>query len=440
MAGRPTRVLVLTADKVGGAMAGPAIRAVELARVLDRSFEVVLGSTHEVSLAGLPFRSMTVRERLDLEPHVDWADVVVAMPSLLHRFDWIADHDLVVVADAYDPVLFEVLEWFAPAAPQEQDARFLDALAQMIEPLRFADAVLCASERQRHLLIGLLTAIGRVNPRTYGEDPTLGRLVPVVPFGLPADPPRTEHRPLRGPGGPFAADDVVLYWGGGIYQWLDPLTLIEAMALVDDPNVKLFFAGIAHPTPEVPVMPMAQAARDAATDRGLIGTRVVFSDRWISYGERAAYLSDADIGVSVHRRHVETTFSFRTRLLDYLWAGLPILTSEGDSFAELVRAHELGAVVPAEDAAAMAEAIGRLRDRELRAACSRRVLDLAPAYEWSVVSRPLVELCAEPRRAADRLAGGRAQPVAPAALPAPGLTGLLQRVAARARSALRSGE
>lgn len=46
---------------------------------------------------------------------------------------------------------------------------------------------------------------------------------------------------------------------------------------------------------------------------------------------------EADAGVSTHMSHVETTFSFRTRILDYLWAGRPpMVVTEGDSFAELV--------------------------------------------------------------------------------------------------------
>jgi hypothetical protein len=39
-------------------------------------------------------------------------------------------------------------------------------------------------------------------------------------------------------------------------------------------------------------------------------------------------LREADIGVSLHREDVETRYSFRTRVLDYLWAGLPIITTE----------------------------------------------------------------------------------------------------------------
>jgi hypothetical protein len=36
------------------------------------------------------------------------------------------------------------------------------------------------------------------------------------------------------------------------------------------------------------------------------------------------------IGVSAHPAHLETRFAFRTRMLDYLWAGLPIVSTEGE--------------------------------------------------------------------------------------------------------------
>jgi glycosyltransferase involved in cell wall biosynthesis len=402
--------------------------------VLAAEAQVTLASTHPIELVDPPFDTATFTERLDLEPLVDRADVVVAMSALLHNHAWIAGHDVMVVADAYDPAVFEVLGWFASAPLVEQDERFLDSLAQMVEPLRFADAVLCASERQRHLVLGMLTALGRVNPRTHAADAAFDRTVAVVPFGLPDEPPQADARPLRGAGKPFGDDDVVLLWGGGIYEWLDPVTLVEGVAMVADPRVKVFFAGGSHPTPEVPDMPMAETVRRRAAELGLLDGRVVFADGWIPYRERGAYLLDADIGVSLHRRTIETTFAFRTRILDYLWAALPMLCADGDGFADLVRDRGLGVVVTPGDPASVAAAIDTLSVPETAARCRDALRDTASQFTWPVVARPLVEICRQPARAADRRHGGLARPVE---LPAPsggGMLGALDRVAARLRS------
>ena len=55
--------------------------------------------------------------------------------------------------------------------------------------------------------------------------------------------------------------------------------------------------------------------------------------------------------------HLETRFSFRTRMLDYLWATLPIVCTRGDHFAELVEREGLGLTVPYGDPEALAAAI-----------------------------------------------------------------------------------
>ncbi len=92
----------------------------------------------------------------------------------------------------------------------------VDALARMTTPLEVADLVLCASTRQRHLLLGLMAGLGRINSTTYAADPTFDRFVKVVPFGLPSTPPDAGGRqPLRGPEGPFAAGRL----RGAVGRW-----------------------------------------------------------------------------------------------------------------------------------------------------------------------------------------------------------------------------
>src|SRR5690606_8326421 len=86
---------------------------------------------------------------------------------------------------------------------------------------------------------------------------------------------------------------------------------------------------------------------------GALNASVFFNEDWVPYEERANFLLDANAGVSTHHAHVETEFSFRTRILDYLWAGLPMVVTQGDTFADLVEAEGLGVAVPAGDQAAL---------------------------------------------------------------------------------------
>ncbi|MFD1052399.1 glycosyltransferase, partial [Kibdelosporangium lantanae] len=158
--------------------------------------------------------------------------------------------------------------------------------------------------------------------------------------------------------------------------------------------------------PDVGEMDMASRTRALAHRLDLVGRNVFFNETWVPYEQRQNWLLDADCGVTTHFEHVETTFAFRTRVLDYLWTGLPIVTTDGDSFADLVAKERLGVVVPAEDPDALAAALERvLYDEDFTKSCRERVQLVRERYTWDTVLAPLVEFCRNPRPAADRLTG-----------------------------------
>ena len=141
-----------------------------------------------------------------------------------------------------------------------------------------------------------------------------------------------------------------------------------------------------------------------ADELGLRDQTVFFNDAWVPYAERQDYLLEADIGVSTHYESIETLFAFRTRLLDYLWAGLPMIVSSGDTLSELVAEHGLGYVVAPGDVEGLAAAILKLADepdrRERRAAAMAAVRE---QFTWERTLEPLVNFCRNPYHAADAL-------------------------------------
>ncbi len=290
------------------------------------------------------------------------------------------------------------------------------------EQLAAADFMLCASERQRLFYLGQLAALGRINPDVYESDPHLERLLAVAPFGIESTPPRGDRAALKGVIDGIAEGDRLLIWGGGLYSWFDPKSLIEAMASLvrRRPSARLYFLGTRHPG--VDSMGIVRESYDLASTLGVLDSAVFFNDDWVHYADRQNYLVEADAGVSTHMSHIETTFSFRTRILDYLWAGLPMVVTEGDSFAELVAAEGLGIVVPAGDVAALDAALERiLFDDEFIAEARANVRRVAERFHWSSTLAPLVEFVREPRRAADLGTGKRKQARARRSRPSHGL-------------------
>jgi hypothetical protein len=169
------------------------------------------------------------------------------------------------------------------------------------------------------------------------------------------------------------------------------------------PQLRIVFPAGASPSELVPEMHMAGEARRLSDELGLTGSRVFFGDGWVPYDQRGQMLMEADVGVSLHREDIETRFSFRTRVLDYLWAGLPIVATEGDSMADLVAAEELGSVVGYGDVDSVVAALTRLAtDPDWRRQCAERSAGVADRYRWSVVVKPLLDYCDNPHRAADR--------------------------------------
>jgi glycosyltransferase involved in cell wall biosynthesis len=398
-----SQVLIISHDVVDRRMAGPAIRCWEMARVLGREFPTTLAVSNQTTLQGEGFDLVACDDET-LRGLAAHADLIVVFGFVLVLKPFLKNADAPLVVDLYDPFHLENLQLMAGEEMAERLRDHEGLLGVFRDQIAAGDFFLCASERQRDFWLGMLSAWNRINPYTYSDAPSLRQLIDVVPFGLPEEPPQHTRQVLKGVHPGIGSEDQVILWGGGIYDWLDPLTAIQAVDEIrrTHPHVRLFFMGIRHPNPLVHPMRMVSQAMALANELGLTD-RVVFFNDWVSYDERGAYLLEADAGLSLHLDHLETRFALRTRLLDCIWAGLPMVVTEGDTLADTVEAHGLGYVVRVGDVAGVAEAVRALLDepeaRQRRSAGFQRV---AASYRWERAMRPVIEFARAPRRAADR--------------------------------------
>jgi hypothetical protein len=173
-----------------------------------------------------------------------------------------------------------------------------------------------------------------------------------------------------------------------------------------------------------------------ASDSGVLGTSVYVLDDWTPYEARARYLRGAAAGLVCHPHHLETRYSFRTRVLDYIWAGIPLILSDGGAFAAITRAEQLGAVVPPEDPHALAAAVLTIADQGKRSQeIAERVRAVRPQFTWQIALQPLLSFCDKPRRTrhlADAVFAGRRQRIY---FPQSSLAGLLSRTVGSLRTA-----
>lgn len=396
------RVLIISPDTFGRKMGGPAIRAWEMAVRMARTSEVRLVSVKGATITHDAFTVLATDDAA-LREHVDWAHIVIAQGEVFTLHRWLVESKAIIVADVYDPLHLEVLESAKDETPEGRSFLTQYATEILTTQLYRADFIVCASEKQRDFWLGHLGSLGRISPATYDADPSLRSLIDVVPFGVSDDPPLQTRHAIRGTVDGITTDDKVIIWGGGVYNWFDPLTTIRAIHELSSrhASVKLFFLGMTYPNPAVRGSSMARRAMQLSDELGLTGTHVFFNEDWTDYADRINYLLDADVGISTHFDHIETAFSFRTRILDYLWAGLPIVTTRGDGFARLIHDNDLGEVVPAEDVHALAAALERILFDRDAANVRANVRDFAHQHGWDRALEPLIRFCENPQHAAD---------------------------------------
>ncbi len=384
-------------------MAGPGIRAYRFAKELARDNDVTLtvpfATDLDVAADGIDLVQMRPDDDNGLTRLVDGFDTVVAQQLPVLTMHHLAGTTTRTVFDLYAPVTVEQLA-LNSRRDRSRHSELWSRRSSLVQEiiLRTGDAFICASERQRDLWLGALAALGRIEQDRYAADPALRNLIDVVPFGIEPVPPAAGVPVVKGVVPGIGKDDRLLLWSGGIWDWFDPLTVLHAVHELSQrrDDVRLYFLGLKHPNPEIGEMTMTTRALQLAEELGLRDRVVFFNFGWVPYAERGRYLLEADLGVSAHFDDLETRFAFRTRLLDCFWAGLPVVTTRGDSLSELVAERDLGRVVDFEDVDGWVAAIESLLDDDARTTANRHAAEVREELAWPRVVATLARLVAVP--------------------------------------------
>lgn len=389
-------------------MAGPGIRSYRFAVELSKEHEVTLSVPFDTDLAieGVHLVHTRPDDERRLTRLASGFDTVIAQNLPVRTMEHLVGTATRTVYDLYTPTLAEQLAHDAQyERSRKRELWFRCAGLTQEVVLRTGDAFVCASERQRDFWLGALASLGRLDSAAYQAERSLRHLIDVVPFGIEPDRPIAGAPVLKGVMPGIASSDKLLIWAGGIWDWLDPLTVIRAVHILSQErsDVRLYFLGLKHPNPTLDEMSMVRQAVALAERLGLLGTAVFFNFGWVPYEARGRYLLEADLGVSAHLDDLETRLAFRTRVLDYFWAGLPVVTTRGDSLSEFIQDRGLGLVVDYEDVGGWATAIGRLLDdAEVRAQMIRNTGTVRQELAWPRVVATLARLAVPPAQPGPR--------------------------------------
>lgn len=354
------RIVVFTTDIVGPRMAGPGMRALNLARELSQRFDVALVAAFDEPLdeafACAPLASAAAARLLE---RADW---LIGQPTrqlfALRR----SRHK--VAFDLFDPLVLELDQLYGSRPPLRQRLHQFMEWRRLRRALRTGDVLIAATPQQEQFYRGVAT------PR--------GRFV-IVPFGADIAPAASQPK----------EEPPMILWSGGIWAWLDPLLAIEAVEEVNRRGVecRLVFFGGARPASGRHHAAFREAVKQAAARSEF----VLWHDRWVPFAKRWEWLHRARVAIMLHRRTPEAEVSIRTRMFDAMAAGIPVVATDGGFAAELVRTRNLGVVVEPESRDSVVQAVIRLlSDDGFYRSSVQEMGKAAEEFRWQKVVEPLI--------------------------------------------------
>ena len=357
-------VLIVTSEQLGPSTAGPGLRALGIATGLqshgiDVAIAAPAGSTLPATIPHVPLDQLAAAART--------ARAVIIPAALVKRYPEAGAASRLIV-DFPGPYPLEAQ--VAGRPPREVSAAehsVADALCQ-------ADLVVCSQPLQIEYSLDLLA---RLRPTVFVPREAFA----LVPFGAPSRAATTTSR-TRQPG-------LRLVWPGGLWDWLDPLVVLEA--LTDTPSdVTIEFWGAQNADPGAPRMAMANRLRERVTALGL-EDRVTLVD-WVPRDVFDERLAMFDVAVTFDDGGEEARHAFRTRLLHALALGVPTLATQGEFVADLAASRGAGWTVPTESPEQLRRIILELRDDPSRVDAARQAaLNVAKGYDYTTLVAPLLE-------------------------------------------------
>jgi glycosyltransferase involved in cell wall biosynthesis len=253
---------------------------------------------------------------------------------------------------------------------------------------------------QQHMTVGQLSIAGRLTRQTFGYP-----FVQVVLPGAPA--PKASAGRQRGMPRPLLAshgispEDIVVLWCGGYNTWTDVDLLLDALEPAMERATHLHFVSVGASTYTAPKTMYDQLLKRIAASphRGryhMLG--------WRPWSEVPTYLHESDIGINIDAMHYETIYGTRTRLVEMIAAGLPVVTSRGAELAVLLDQNGAGLTFASGNAEGFGGQLVRLAtDDLLRKEIAAGALHYAQhGLSFAETTQPVREWVKQPQHAPDK--------------------------------------
>jgi len=254
-------------------------------------------------------------------------DAVIACTDAMANLATLAKLPAPLMVDWFgDPLCERQLQ----GARAQHDASLLDGWRAMLPALLGADAFTVCCPEHRHLLLGQLSAVGRLNRWTAHRE-LIHYIRPAWSFAFPPPPPGEAPYPaIRGRVVP--ADAFVVLWSGGYNNWADIESLYPALEQLMEAVPEAHFVSTGGAIAGHAEGPFAEFM--SWVEESPRRERFHFLG-WVPTHAMPALYAEASVALNLDRPSVEGEVGTRNRLLDWARFGATPVTTP---LCELARA------------------------------------------------------------------------------------------------------
>ena len=303
--------------------------------------------------------------------------------------------DQQLILDGYVPIHIEMSARNSDNLDREYDAfNFENKI--WTKALRRGDILLCANEAQKKFYTGVMAQVGRINPITYGDED----LIQIVPYGIYREKAVAKNDPVS----KLVKNKKAfkLLWFGGIYPWFDLTNLLEAVKNANKTTpIGLIMVGVKNPFNQHPdFIKRYEEVMDYIKNNNM--DEIVHITDWVKFEDRAEWYLGSDAVVLINNIGMENTLAWRTRLVDYVWADLPIVTNGGDPMSDILEANKAVYILPDLDAKTIEKEIIKIsKDKETLKQVSTNLSKVRRLFYWDKVTENLSKLISKGYKPAD---------------------------------------
>lgn len=272
------------------------------------------------------------------------------------------------------------------------------SIMQMKEVLRKGDIYSTCGNPQSYALVGELAITGRLTRQTFGYEFTRVVLPGSPPTGLASgqismDWPESSQ---------IKADDFSVLWCGGYNTWTDVETLFRGLEWAVERDSTIQFVSLGASTYD---------SADNSYSKFLNMIKASPHNQqyhmlgWQPWEEIGRYYGLCKVGLSIDALHYETLLGTRTRLVEMIAAGLPVITSVGTELSYLLQGYGAALTFEIGDWQALGEEILVLaKSPHKHGDMAQQALNCArDRFSFSKTTIPILEWVENPQRAPDRV-------------------------------------